>query len=384
MTDGFEFESSTIFCAVAGSHAHGMARASSDVDLRGVCILPLQRRLSLFERFEQWEGGLDPSLEALVGPALRAHDSASAQFEHAAATDPDVEVVIYDIGKFLKLCAAANPNALEILWTDPQDWLHYDPRWLRLYDQRRGFSSRKVQQTFEGYAMAQLRKIESHRNWLLSPPSEAPTRAAFGLPEQSQLPREDRDRIAQAVADRVRSYGIDDLDMPKDLRIALRERLELLLADLLQCEGSKVASELCEAATHALRLPKDIVELLAAERRYRSALKHWHSYRAWKTQRHPMRAELERRHGYDTKHAAHLLRLMRMGHEAIETGEIRVRRPDADELAAIRDGASSYDALMAQVHALRAELQAARDRCTLPAEVDAAWVDEICSELCRE
>ena len=48
-------------------------------------------------------------------------------------------------------------------------------------------------------------------------------------------------------------------------------------------------------------------------------MKHWDSYQTWKTHRNPTRAELEPQHGYDTKHAMHLIRLMRMGLEVLET-----------------------------------------------------------------
>ena len=79
-------------------------------------------------------------------------------------------------------------------------------------------------------------------------------------------------------------------------------------------------------ATHALQLPPDVVSALNAEKRHRAAIKHWDCYQTWKTDRNPARAELERQHGYDTKHAMHLIRLMRMG----------VQCDDADELCAIR------------------------------------------------
>ena len=78
-------------------------------------------------------------------------------------------------------------------------------------------------------------------------------------------------------------------------------------------------------------------------------MKHWESYQTWKTHRNPARAALERQHGYDTKHAMHLVRLMRMGLEVLERGDLRVRRDDADALSAIRDGAMSFDELLAEV-----------------------------------
>lgn len=50
-------------------------------------------------------------------------------------------------------------------------------------------------------------------------------------------------------------------------------------------------------------------------------------------------------HG-NCKHAMHLVRLLRMGAEALETGVLNVKRPDAAELLEIRNGAWSYDELV--------------------------------------
>jgi hypothetical protein len=51
-------------------------------------------------------------------------------------------------------------------------------------------------------------------------------------------------------------------------------------------------------------------------------------------------------HG-NTKHAMHLVRLLRMGVEALRDGVINVRRPDAAELLEIRNGAWTYEDLVA-------------------------------------
>ena len=45
----------------------------------------------------------------------------------------------------------------------------------------------------------------------------------------------------------------------------------------------------------------------------------------------------------DFKHAMHLVRLLRMGAEALETGVLNVKRPDAEELLAIRTGKWTYE-----------------------------------------
>lgn len=362
----------TIFLALAGSQAHGTAREGSDVDIRGVCIAPLPVRVSLFRSFEQYEGVLPEDLGETVIPRIQEHPSASRGLAVKA------ECVIFDVAKFLGLCAAANPNALEILFASEQDWLLATSPWRRIYDHRRRFLTRKVQQTFLGYAVAQLKKIQTHRSWLLNPPPKKPAREDFGLPPHSgTLSTDDQHRIEQSISEKLRSYGIDDVDMPKPSRIALQERLEGLYRDALAPRADGVEEGLRAIATVSLGIPPALATTLNAEKRYRAALKHWDSYQTWKDQRNPARAELERVHGYDTKHAMHLIRLMRMGVEVLETGELRVRRADADQLAAIRDGALSFDELLSTANSLQKSIEQAIAACSLPVDVDYEWVDAL-------
>jgi hypothetical protein len=113
-------------------------------------------------------------------------------------------------------------------------------------------------------------------------------------------------------------------------------------------------------------------------------MKHWEAYQAWKDERNPARAELERRHGYDTKHAMHLVRLMRTGLELLETCELHVRRSDAHELNAVRDGAMTFDELQKVASELQAKMLAAVKGTALPADVDHAFVEEMALEIIRE
>jgi hypothetical protein len=119
------------------------------------------------------------------------------------------------------------------------------------------------------------------------------------------------------------------------------------------------------------------------ERAYRAALKHWQNYQSWRANRHPERAALEALHGYDTKHAAHLLRLYRMGIEILSEQVVRVRRPDAAWLREVLGGRYSYDELMALVASLRRELAEAAAGSALPAEPDGAAVEALAVELQR-
>src|SRR5215207_11387346 len=97
----FKLEEYTIFLTLAGSQAHGTARQGSDVDVRGVCAVPLPVRVSLFRTFEQYEGELPSALAEQVVPRIKEHPTA------AQGLGVKTECVIYDVAKFLTLCAAA-------------------------------------------------------------------------------------------------------------------------------------------------------------------------------------------------------------------------------------------------------------------------------------
>lgn len=372
MTTAFDLEARTVFLALGGSHAHGTAREGSDLDLRGVCVVPLEVRVVPSNAFEQYEGPLDGTLRASIVTEL-----ATARPELATALETKSEVVVYDVSKFVTLCAAANPSALEILFTHRDDWLRHRPEWSAIHDRRERFLTRRVQRTFLQYALAQLARIEMHRVWLRAPPARKPTRDDFGLPETSTLPRDDQDRVEAAIAERLRRYGVDRGALAPELRDVVGAHLDELVADLLAVGPADAAAGARELAERALGLPRAVRDTIDAERRYRGAMKQWESYATWRANRNPARAELERRHGYDTKHAAHLVRMLRMGLEVLEVGELRVRRPDAAELLAIRDGALPYDELRRVARELEERMQAALRTTSLPADIAPDLADEI-------
>jgi hypothetical protein len=61
-------------------------------------------------------------------------------------------------------------------------------------------------------------------------------------------------------------------------------------------------------------------------------------------------------HG-NTKHAMHLVRLLRMGVEILRDGNVIVKRPDAEELLAIRNGAWTYDELVKYAESMDKEVR---------------------------
>ena len=106
-------------------------------------------------------------------------------------------------------------------------------------------------------------------------------------------------------------------------------------------------------------------------------MRDWKSYQKWSRERNPKRKALEVRCGYDSKHASHLVRLLRMALEILSTGEVHVHRPDGAELLGIRQGDWDYERLMEHVRDLEARLPGEAEASTLPKSADHKGLAEL-------
>lgn len=97
----------------------------------------------------------------------------------------------------------------------------------------------------------------------------------------------------------------------------------------------------------------------------------------------PKRPELVARFGYDTKYAAHALRLGFQGIEYMETGKIRLPMlPDpGDYLRAVRAGEYTLADVVADIAVLKQNLKHAMDTSPLPPEPHKAMIEEWLIEM---
>lgn len=89
-----------------------------------------------------------------------------------------------------------------------------------------------------------------------------------------------------------------------------------------------------------------------------------------KGQKNIHRAELEEKHGYDTKYAMHVIRLYGEAKELMQKGRITLPRPNREELVAIRMGKYSLAEIQELGRQLEAEALAAQATSPLPDRVD--------------
>ena len=126
-------ENNLIYKTYAGSIMYGTNHVDSDIDIKGICIMPQDYYYGL-KRFEQTE------VKNIVGAIQQ-------------------DITIYEFSKFIKLAMNCNPNIIEILFSNNSHVLFINDFGKKLLDNRHKFLSKKLYNTFCGYAYSQKRKL---------------------------------------------------------------------------------------------------------------------------------------------------------------------------------------------------------------------------------
>jgi predicted nucleotidyltransferase len=332
-----------------GSMAYGTNVASSDEDIKGVCIPPKQYFFGTMHRFEQAE--------------LKA---------------PDPDAVIYDIRKFFSLAAQNNPSIIEVLFVDNQDHLYVTDIGQKIIDNRDKFLSKRIRFSFAGYAHSQLNRIKLHRGYLLNPPKGYPTRLEMGLPEHTLIPQ---DQLSAAEADIQKELDRFDFDFLEEVSEPVKIGIRNIMAEMLAILKITTEEQWLSAA-RKIGLSDNFIEIMQKERAYKNLKSQWDKYQEWKKNRNPARAAMEEKFGYDGKHALHLIRLLRVCVEVLSTGKVIVKRPDREELLAIRNGHWSYDQLIEEAEKLDKQAEGLYKTSTiLPKTPNFELLDRLCIEL---
>jgi predicted nucleotidyltransferase len=231
----FSFRSSLVGLFRVGSHSHGTyippesPDGIDDVDFMAVVIPPKEKVLGF------------------------------CKFEHCEVKQGDLDLVVYEWGKYIRLLAKSNPNVLGTLWLRLEDANVRGPM-VDLCTAKSAVASRLAYPAFVGYAHGQLHRMTHHA-----------FKGFMGLKR------------------------------------------------------------------------KGLVE----------------------------------KYGYDVKNAAHLIRLLRMGIEFLETGEMNVWREDAEELKSIKRGEWTLDRVKVEAEQLFARAEQAVAASSLPDHPNTAQLEQI-------
>ena len=341
-------EKSIILLCLTGSRLYGIDNKDSDYDYKGICIPPIKYFFGT-SAFEQFDGFKD------------VNDKTN-DYTYKLLTDTDSQ--IYSIKKYVHLATLNNPNILELLWCDPKHYIVKTPMADRLIAIRELFLSSKVYYSYIGYSYSQIKRVKTHRNWLLA--------------------YRDNNNFFD-VAPNPKDYGLDDNPLRKEQLNAFLEFLYILIDDAAQYHEVKeelfshfdfkgwlkqkpIDKELLDRVQYYTRSTNDFITLLHNTQTYRQAMQEYDAYHSWKKNRNSKRAVLENKVGMDCKHVAHAYRLLKSGIEILDgKGVIPDRRDiDADYIKQIRNGDIDYETIMIEVDSLVVELERAKNNTKLP------------------
>lgn len=286
----------------AGSHAYGTSLPTSDVDFRGIFVAdPVNIRTPFY-------------------PIKEVEDSS------------EEDTKFYELAQFMKLALDCNPNVIETLWVDRQDVVQTSPAYELLRENAAALLSSKIAFTTSGYALSQLKRIRGHNKWLNNPQSTA-------RPQQVDYVS----LVHNFTQDKIFKLNLHQYENGFRLVPFSGDTYGLYSAEgykPFNPETGNLNTDY-EGDSHSQGVPLFVLKFNRDV--YATAKETWEHYWTWKKERNKARSVLEEQFGYDTKHAMHLVRLLRMGQEALETGQLLVRRPDAAELLDIRAGKWTYE-----------------------------------------
>ncbi len=261
---------------VSGSYGYGTNQEGSDIDFRGV-TLNLPSDLIGLTSFDQYE-------------------------------DTGTDTVIYSFNKLVSLLLNCNPNTIEILGLDEDQYVIRTTVGQELLDHRQLFLSRRAATSFGHYADAQLRRLQN-------------AIARDTLPQPSR-----EEHILRSV-----NHTLDDFNRRQQDDYKTGARLYI---DMAETEGLETEIFLDADFRHyPLRRYNDMMNALhTVVRDYDKIGKRNH----------------KKDDNHLNKHAMHLVRLFMMGIDILEKGEIRTHRPASDLalLRSIRKGDYMQDSVL--------------------------------------
>lgn len=332
---------------ISGSTAYNLNVKGSDVDKKGVFIMP-QNQLYGFERQEQIANNTN-------------------------------DKVYFEIGRFLELLTKNNPNILELLAT-PNEFVLYRHPVIDLIKPA-DFLSKLCLDTFAGYAQTQIKKARG-LNKKINKPLDAERKSvldfcyviynngSISLAEWLKQNNYNQNECGLTSVDHFRSTYL--LYHQKQLKNDAYFRGIVSGPDADDVQLSPVPKGL-EPLT-VMNFNKD---------GYSVYCKEYREYREWEEKRNQLRYQSTLSHGksYDAKNMMHTFRLLSMAEEIALYQQVIVCRHDRDFLLKIRNGEFDFDELMEMVEEKMENIKVLYDKSQLPGKPDVKFAENILIQI---
>lgn len=343
----------TIYMMIRGSHAYGTSTVDSDTDVGGICM-PNKDMLFGLDKFEHDDNWVDVNGEK-------------------------VDKVIYSFNKAIDLMTENNPNMLDFLYAPSRCVIHTSYIWKHIKQNGDLFVSKICKQSFLGYALSQLGRIQTHRGYLLNPVNK-PNREDYDLPESPIFPENQYESIIKMAFEFIPMEKRDSFY--RDMAYMLDTDGAFIVKNHVEIKDYQLAIEwfkirqvqflsMLSSISNSF-LDDKYKDMARRELKFYADMKNYKRYMDWDKSRNPKRKELEAKCGYDSKMASHLLRLTRMAVEIMQGKGVNVDRTniDAHELLDIRMGNQSFDEVMKKADDAKKQAEIATKTSTLPNKPD--------------
>lgn len=338
----------SILKAIVGSKAYGTDTPESDIDLKGIYI--------------------QHPLEVL------------SYNEYVPQELPDKDTTYWEVGRFVELLCKSNPTVLELLFSPKDCVLEEHPLFKILKDNRHVFITKDCKNAFMGYAKQQIYKakgLDKKMNW-----------------EKERIERKLPIDFCKFIGLNGQVIKLTDYLNTKEFtknffltKIDNTKQLYKLWHTILDYKNP-----LCNNDDLLLTvIPENASPLLVGIVQYdldgfQSHCREFNSYQTWLKERNETRYVDVKNHGQmiDGKNMLHCIRLIEMAKEIAETGEIKVRRPNAKDLLKIRKGELNLQELIDKTDQLIVEVEDAFAKSSLPDHIDLDLVNKMLKTIRKE
>lgn len=317
-----------IFSSIMGSKAYGTSLPTSDSDIRGIFIQPLEDILKY--------GYIDQ------------------------ISDDKNDIIFYELRRFMHLASNNNPNILELL-NAPNDMIQIEtPFSKELVNNSDKFLSKICKESFGGYAIQQIKKargLNKKMNW----EDDQITRKTvldfcYVIYESGTLPLDTWILEKSGFSElSYNDFGLAKIDHAHDLYAMYR---------IYSGEAGGIVSDPEKSNDVQLSsIPKGrnpVGYLTFNKDAYSIHCKRYAEYIEWLEKRNEDRFKMNKDHGknYDSKNLMHTFRLLNMAVEIAKDKKINVRRSEKEieTLMKIRRGEMEYNDLLNDAEGLLKEM----------------------------
>lgn len=326
---------------VTGSRAYGTDTPESDIDLRGIFIMPRRQFFGL-DHVDQ-------------------------------VSDATNDETYYEIGRYIDLLMKSNPNLMELLFVE-RDCLRYrDPILDQITPEL--VLSRQCEQTFAGYAISQISKARGLNKKIVNPmggPRKSILEFCYMVSGQGSVP----------LVSWLREKGMDQKHCGLVKIPHMRDAYGIFYSEDPEMEYRGVIRDETTTEVNVSSIPKGeepVGWMTFNKDGFKKYCKEYREYQDWLENRNEARYSNNIEHGknYDSKNLMHTFRLLDMAREIATESRLKVRRPNRDFLMRIRRGEFEYDDLIAMAEEKVNDIKAAYQRSDLPDFPDREKLHEI-------